>query len=397
MSKEVKVFWGVVVLATVIIIMTLARMPSGSPTTGNSTAPAEGPLTVGVIIPLTGDDASYGIPINRAGQLAVDEINAAGGIAGKQIKVALEDGKCDGKEATSAAQKLINVDQVKVIMGGLCSSETLAIAPLAETAKVLVLSPASSSPDISSAGDFIFRTYASDATAGVVAADYAYNKMSAKKVAVISETKDYAQGLRKVFKEKFAALGGTVVADETYNTSATDFRTQILKIKTAAPDVVYIVPQTPSPGILILKQLTAGGVSAKRLTAEVLLGRNVVPENKMAMEGLIGIEAWFDEKSEMASTMLAKYQTKYSEAPQFPSMMANMYSQFYLLKEAIEKTGGLDTEKIRDYLYGVRDWKHALGSLTFDKNGDPVGLPYSIKQVTAGELKELEIYRPAVQ
>ena len=394
MTKGVKVFWGVIALAALILIVMLARTPS-SPGPAASTLPA-GPITVGVVMPLTGDGASYGIPINRAGDMAVEEINAAGGIAGQQIKVVLEDGKCDGKEATGAAQKLINVDQVKVIMGGVCSSETLAMAPLAEAAKVLVISPGSSSPDITAAGDFIFRTYASDAAAGAVAGEYGYNKMGAKKAAIISETKDYAQGLRKVFKEKFTALGGTIVADETYNTGDTDMRTQILKIKTAAPDLVYLVPQTPAPGVLLLKQLAVSGVTAKRLTAEVLLGRNVVSDNATVMEGLIGIETWFDEKGDLAATMLAKYKTKYGEDPQFPAMMANMYSQFYLLKAAVEAVG-LDADKIKDYFYGVKEWSHALGSLTFDANGDPVGLPYSVKQVTGGELKELEVYRPAVQ
>lgn len=395
MTKGVKIFWSVIALAALILIITFARNSSSGQS--SSSALPEGPITVGVVVPLTGDWTSYGVPINRAGELAVEEINAAGGIAGRQIKVILEDGKCDGKEATSAAQKLINVDQVKVIFGGVCSSETLAMAPLAETAKVIIISPASSNPDITTVGDFIFRTYASDATAGVVGAEYAYNKMSARKVAIISETKDYAQGLRRVFKEKFAALGGEIGADETYNTGDTDMRTQILKIKTANPEVIYVVPQTFAPGVLILKQLAANGVSAKLLTAEVLMGRNVVSENVATMEGLTGIEAWFDEQGELVAKMLATYKTKYNEDPPFPSMMANLYSQFYLLKEAIEKTGGLDTEKIRDFLYGVKDWKHALGTLTLDKNGDPVGLPYSIKLVENGALKELEVYSPAVE
>ena len=394
MSKGAKLFWGLVVLAILIIIVALARTPSGS---GPATALPEGPITLGAIVPLTGDGAAYGIPIQRAGQIALDEINAAGGINGHPVKVVWEDGKCEGKETTSAAQKLINIDQVKIILGGVCSSENLAMADLINPAKVLVISPSATSPDITlKGGDFMFRTSPSDAAAGAVAADYAYKKLGAKKAAVISETKDYAQGLRRVFSENFKALGGAVVADETYNTGDTDMRTQILKIKTAAPEVIYLVPQTPSPGVLILKQLKAQGVAAKLLTAEVMIGRNVVAENKTNMEGLTGIENWFDEKGELASKFLATYKDKYKEDAPFPSFMSNMYSQFYLLKEGIEKAG-LDTEKLRDWLYGLKDWKHALGSLTFDKNGDPVGLPYSVKQVKSGELKELEVYRPAVQ
>lgn len=394
MSKGAKLFWGLVVLAILIIIVALARTPSGG---GPTAKLPEGPITIGAVVPLTGDGAAYGIPIQRAGQIALEEINAAGGISGHELKVVWEDGKCEGKEATSAAQKLINIDQVKVIFGGVCSSENLAMADLINPAKVLVISPSATNPDITlKGGDFMFRTSPSDAAAGSVAADYAYKKLEAKKSAVISETKDYAQGLRRVFTENFKALGGEIVADETYNTGDTDMRTQILKIKTAAPEVIYIVPQTPSPGVLILKQLKAQGVEAKLLTAEVMIGRNVVAENKKNMEGLVGIENWFDEKGDLAAKFLAKYKEQYKEDPAFPSFMSNMYSMFYLLKEGVEKQG-LDTEKLRDWLYGLKDWKHALGSLTLDKNGDPVGLPYSVKKVEGGELKELEVYRPSVQ
>lgn len=393
MTKGVKVFWAVVALAIIIVIVALSRTPSSGPSGSMSGA---GPLTIGAVVPLTGDGASYGIPIRRAGEIAVEEINAAGGISGRQLKVVWEDGKCEGKEATSAAQKLINVDQVPVIFGGVCSSETLAMAPLAEAAKVLVMSPSATSPDITGAGDFIFRTAPSDAAAGAVAAEYAYNKLGAKKAAVISQTTDYAQGLRKVFTVRFAELGGEIVADETYNAGDTDMRTQILKVQTGAPEVIYLLPQAESSGVLLLKQLTANGVEAKRITAEVMIGRNTVAENKTDMEGLVGIEGWFDEKGDLASAMLAKYKTQYNEDPPFPQFMSNMYSQFFMLKQGVE-AHGVNTEALRDWFYGLKDWKHALGSLTFDKNGEPVGLPYSVKQVTSGELKELEVYRPSVQ
>ncbi len=217
--------------------------------------------------------------------------------------------------------------------------------------------------------------------------------MGARKAAVISEVKDYAQGLRRVFKETFTALGGEVVADETYNTGDTDMRTQILKVKNSNPDVIYVVPQTPSPGVLVLKQLTANGVAAKRLTAEVMMGRSVVSENATDMEGLTGVELWFNEQDEQAAAMLAKYKERYNEDPPFPVFMATMYSQFYLMKEGIE-AHGLNAEALRDWLYGVKGWQHALGTLTFDQYGDPVGLPYSVKLVENGALKELEVYTP---
>lgn len=393
MSKGTKTFWAavmiVVVVAVVYALQQKGKTP-GAPATGAATL--SGPVKIGGMIPLTGEGAAYGTPIQRAGLLALEEINAAGGIGGQKVEVVWEDSKCDSREGASAAQRLVNVSGVKYIFGGVCSSETLAASPITEPAKVLVISPSATSPDVTTAGDFVFRLSPSDAFAGRIGAEYAYNKMYGKKAAVISETKDYTQGLRKVFTERFKELGGEIVADETYNTGSTDFRTQILKVKQANPDVVYVVPQAPASGILILKQMAEQKVGAKLLTAEVLVGRDVVKENAKLMEGLIGIEPYFDETAPKSAAFVSAYKAKYNEELAFPAFQANMYAQFYLLKEAIEKVGD-STEKVRDFLYGVKDWEYAGGKLTFDKNGDPLA-EYSVKQAQNGEVKEIEVVKP---
>src|SRR3989344_5679165 len=174
-------------------------------------AQAQGTYKIGVMYPLTGDGASYGLPIQRTTRIAVDEINAQGGVNGRKLEVIYEDSKCNPKDGNAAAQKLVNLDKVKVIIGGVCSGETLGAAPITEAAKVVLISPSATNPDITNAGDFVFRLAPSDAFAGVVASDYAFNGMDARNAAVISESTDYAQGLRKVFKEEFVKLGGKIV------------------------------------------------------------------------------------------------------------------------------------------------------------------------------------------
>ena len=121
--------------------------------------------------------------------------------------------------------------------------------------------------------------------------------MKAKKAAVISESTDYAQGLKRVFKENFEKLGGEVFADETYNPEDTEFRTQVTKVKATNPDVIYIVPQTPQKGVLLIKQIKEAGLKQQLLTAEVIIGRNIVKENAADFEGLIGVEQKFDDKA----------------------------------------------------------------------------------------------------
>ncbi len=391
MSKITKLFWSVVVvvIGAGILYWLIVPKPTNGPTT---TVAPQGTLKIGAVIPLTGDGAAYGLPIQRAASLAINEINLAGGVKGQSMEIIWEDGKCDAKEATSAARKLVTVDGVKVILGGVCSSETLAMAPVTESEKVIVLSPSSTSPDITTAGDFLFRTAPSDALAGRVAAEYASKTWNAKKAPILSETKDYTKGLRRVLKEVFINRRGTVVADELYNTGDTNFRSQLLKIKAANPDVVYLLPQTPAPGGLLLKQLNDIGLKTKLLTAEVLIGRDVVKEQGKTMEGLVGIEQYFDENGERAQKFLKTYKETYSEAPPFPAFMANMYSQVYLVKEALEQFGQ-DTEKMRDYFLGLKGWEGALGTLTFDGNGDPLSA-YAVKKIEGGKLVDLEVYTP---
>ena len=338
-----------------------------------------GTYKIGVMYPLTGDAAAYGLSFQKTTKFAADEINAKGGVNGRKLELIYEDSKCNPKEGNAAAQKLVNIDKVKVIIGGACSGETMGAAPITEQNKVILISPSATSPDVTKAGDFVFRVAPSDAFAGIVASDYAFKDLNAKKAAIISETTDYAQGLRKVFKENFAKLGGEIVADETYNQEDTDFRTQVTKVKAANPDVVYLLPQAPAKGILLVKQLKEAGFNKQLLTAEVIIGRNVIKENGAEMEGLIGVEQKFDEKNPKAAALMAKYREQAKEEPPFPGYMSGAYDIVYLLADAIGKNG-YDSEKIRDYLYAVKDYDGAVGKITIDENGDPI-MEYSILQV----------------
>ncbi|MBI3035581.1 ABC transporter substrate-binding protein [Candidatus Woesearchaeota archaeon] len=347
-----------------------------------------GSYKIGVMLPLTGDAAAYGLSEQRGIKIALDEINSKGGVNGKKLEAIYEDSKCNPKDGNAAAQKLVNVDKVKVIVGGACSGETLGAAPITEANKVILISPTASSPDVTNAGDFVFRTYPTDAYAGIIAANYAYIELKARKAALVTESTDYAQGLRKVFKENFAKLGGEVVADETYNPDDTDFRTQVTKVKSTDADLIYIVPQTPVKGLLLLKQIKELGLTQPLLTAEVLIGKKIVIDNPTELEGLYGVEFKFDEKTPKAAALLLEYKRISGEEPEFPSFIATAYDAVQLIADAIGQQG-YDSEKIRDYLYAVKDYNGAAGKITMDENGDPI-MEYSVKKIKNGELIILE-------
>lgn len=363
-----------------------------TPSDGEKAAIPDDVLKLGVILPLSGDAAVYGENELNGIQIAVDEINAAGGVDGAQIALVVEDGKCNPEGGAAAGNKLVNVDQVDFIIGGACSGETLAFATLTNAEQVLSISPSATSPAVSSAGEYVFRTAPSDALAGAIAAEYAYNELGAKTAAIIYETTDYAQGLEATFKETFMVLGGEVVIDEGFATGDKDYTAQVLKTKNKSPEVIYVVPQTPASGVLVVKQLKANGVTGMVLTAEVLASEAILTENGSDLEGVTAIEPYYDQTSAKAAAFLASYQAKHQVAPEFPFFTAGAYSDVYLLKEAIEMVG-YDSTKVAAYLTALKNWEGALGTISFDANGDVV-TSYAIKKADSGTYMMVKVVSP---
>jgi branched-chain amino acid transport system substrate-binding protein len=283
MNKPTKIIlWLVVAIIVIVgIWYGVSRKPT-APTTKE-------PIKIGFIGPLSGDASSYGIPIKNAISLAVEEINNTGGINGRKIEIVYEDGKCTGKDAVSAAQKLINIDKVKIIIGTVCSGELLAIAPITEPAKVLLLSPSASSPDITHAGDFIFRNNPSDADGGKALAKLVREKYT--KAAIISENTDYAQALARVFVEHFRSLGGEVVAQENFDPGTKDFRSILTKIKASNPQALVVNPQTEIAGGLIVKQAREIGITIPLYGTVVLAGTKAIETAGEYAEGMLVIDA----------------------------------------------------------------------------------------------------------
>lgn len=398
--KSSNLWWGLGALAVIVVgYLVLSQKPTTPSTTLPTPAKPEvvvktenTPYNLGVIFPLTGDMATAGLPMQKAVKLAVDRLNAQAG-TGKKINVIFEDGKCNGEDAATAAQKLINIDHVSAIIGGTCSGETLGFAPIANEKKVIVISPSATSPDISTkGGPYIYRFAPSDALAGKVAAAYAINDLNFKRAAVISENTDYAQGLRKTFVTSFKLLGGEVVVDEAYNTGVTDFRTQALKIKNANVDVIYVIPQSAAPGLNILKALSDQQIKAKRLTAEAMLSRDAAKENANVMEGLVGFEAFFQEDAPAAQEFIQAYKDVYHEELAYPFYMSNSYSEVFLLKDLLDKNNG-DTEKVRDALDRLKHWTGGSSSdVSLDESGDIQWRTYAVKEVKDGKIDSVRTF-----
>jgi branched-chain amino acid transport system substrate-binding protein len=349
-------------------------------------------VIVGFIQPLSSPAVSYGTSELRAIQIAIEEINAAGGVLnGKELKLETQDGICDQGAAGTAAKKLIA--STKLIIGGICPEETLAAATVTDALQALFISPGAADQKVSAAGDFVFQTYPSDANAASIAAKYAYESLQVKKAALITELTDHTGALREAYSRAFTDLGGRLVADETFQSQGTDFQTQILKIKSLKPDLIFVVSDTVAPGILLFKQMREIGIpKAKFMTTMALLDSHITSENAAALEGVMSVEPMVDwDTNPKAVAFREAHRAKFGSDPGM--FAANAYDAVYLIRDAIEATQSANPIKIKNWLYTVRDWDGAAGNITIDANGDPV-MSEHVREVKAGEVIDLGAYTP---
>lgn len=337
------------------------------------------PIKIGFIGPLTGDAANIGQNAKAAVEIAVSEVNATGGINGRTLEVIYEDGKCNGKDASNAASKLINVDKVPVIFGGACSGETSSFTGAAEQAKVAVLSYCSSAPAITQAGDYIFRDYPSDLYQGAFGADYIYTKLGKKKVAVLFVKSDWGVGIKDVFIENFKKLGGTIVAEEGYEQTARDLRSNLTKIKAANPETVYFLGYTEAsiPGIKQAKEL---GLKAALFGGDAWDDSKIWTEVGTAGEGamysvvsaLLNEKFKTDMKAKVGSDEIAVCTpTAYDGLKILAGVLGKVEANGEAIKNELYKTvyaGGVSSAEIR-----------------FDQNGDLVGANFVVKTVKDGK------------
>lgn len=339
-------------------------------------------VVIGMIGPLTGDISSYGQDILHGAQMAMEEINAAGGINGKKITLIAEDGKCAGGDAASAAQKLVNVDKVIAILGGQCSGETLAAAPIAEAGKVVLLSSFSSSPEVTKAGTYVFRNYPSDALK-TKAMSALFAKRGYKTVATIGENTDFSVAFLASLKKDLPA--GAVTFEEMVEPGTKDFRSLVTRLKGEEFDVfVANANQTAVMGELI-KQVREAGITQPIVSHDVADSADVV-----AAVGELGTDVFainvptVGQGTPFETAFIAKYGAPKSAI----SSAAFAYDDMMILAEGL-KTAKTGTE-LRDWLDALPSYTGIVGTVGFDANGDVTGVPYALKTFKDGKSVTLE-------
>ena len=338
------------------------------------------PFRIGVMESLTGAGETYGNVAVRAKQMALDEINAAGGINGRRLEFIVEDSQCSAKEAVSAYRKLTDVDGVKIILGTSCSGAMLGVAPLAEADGVILFSGLASNPDIANAGDYIFRTQISDIEVGIGTGNLLWED-GVRKLATITETTDYAEGVRRTTVAQFTKRGGQVVSQESYSSDVTDFRTQLSKLFDADPDALHLAPQSEIAAGVIIKQARELGYTGPIYAETVSVGTTALEIAGESATGMKAITADLHPDNAKAQEVLANFRERYDYIT-LPWHLGSAYDNVYIAAECLKQTGDdQDADGFRDCLYAIT-WSGAIGdNYSFDANGEVVGLSRWVVEV----------------
>lgn len=335
------------------------------PATGMGDLPV---VKIGLISPLTGPLAPFAS--SEGTILAIEELNAAGGIGGRKIELIIEDGKCQGSAAAAAAQKLVAVDGVKYILGGQCSIETLAIAPILNKARVVTIASTSSSPEISEAGPYIFRTSASSLKQGVVLAEYAYSKAGYRNVSMLSEETPYAEPITASFQREFLRLGGKLKGIKYFNSATADFRSLLAPIGVDKSEALVIVAQSIPLAAQVVRQLSEIKLDLPLLGSETTGNvPSTWPQYSSLFEGMVFAQPDYQLTGPLAVGMIGRYNKRFGGTGLKYPYQAEAYDAANILVKTIERCGD-DVELVRQCLEALKDFPGVTGKISFDENGD---------------------------
>ena len=349
-------------------------------------------VKIGGIAPLSGAVAVYGVECKNGIDLAVEEINAAGGINGKKVEFVCEDDEGSPDKTVNAFKKLITKDGVKLVIGSLTSGCTQAVTTLSQASKVVQIAPAATAPAITDAGNYVFRACFIDPFQGTVGGKFAFDSLKAKNAAILYDVgNDYSVGLQENFVKAFETAGGKIVAVESYSTGDKDFNAQLTKIKNANPDVVYL-PDYYGTVALIAKQLRAQGIKAPIVGADGWDGLTANAGDEV-LNGFYSNHYAEDSTEPAVQKFVNAFKEKYNKAPN--SFAALGYDSMYMLKDAIVKAGTTDSSKVRAALEET-DADYVTGHLTFDSKRNPVKSAVMIELVKGKDGKITTAYKTTV-
>ncbi len=334
-------------------------------------------IVIGAALPLSGDGAPYGEAAMNAITLAVNKFNEQGGINGKNVRVVYEDTKLSPLESLNAVRKLISINKVPVVIGPMSSSEVETVLPFAEKKNVIIVSPAATDHKLSGRSEFFFRTIVHDTYEGQVMADFIYNKLGIKKLIVFYMKSAGPEGMSVSLMENFEKLGGRITLIETFEQDATDFRTQLTKIKGNNADAIFFAGFAKETGRMLL-QAKELGLDKHIFAHQTAESPEVIDIAGEAANGVIFASSQLPpEESNAIKLFHDSYKAKFGTEPQ--NYAANTYDAAMIVLNSIKKYGYNYKEILRG-LNELQNYEGASGNFTMTDGGDVVG-PMVIKKI----------------
>jgi branched-chain amino acid transport system substrate-binding protein len=352
---------------------------------GCVTARAQDTIKIGEYASLTGKDATFGQSQHKGIVLGIEELNAAGGVLGKKLELAYEDNQTKSGESATAARKLLSREKVIALLGEVTSSRSLEVAPIAQAAKVPMISPGATNPDVTKKGDYIFRICFIDDFQGTVMAKFAKDDLKAKRVGILTSVSSaYSVGLTKYFKETFLANGGTVVAEQRYNEGDKDFRAQLTAIKAAKADAIF-VPGYYTEAALVARQARSLGITEPLFGGDGWESEKLLEIGGDALDGTYYSTHFTPENKEPGiARFVAKFKARWkNETPDAYAALG--YDAIYILAAAIKRAGTTEGPKLRDAIAATKNFSGASGVTTINASRD-ADKPATIIAVKGGKL-----------
>jgi branched-chain amino acid transport system substrate-binding protein len=324
-------------------------------------------IVVGEFASLTGGTATFGRSSHAGVELAVDEVNAAGGVLGKKLRVVVEDDQSKPEEARTAVLKLLKQDRAVAVLGEVASSRSLAAAPECQRAGVPMISPGSTNPKVTQVGDYIFRACFIDPFQGSTMAKFAHDSLNVKSAAILRDVKnDYSVGLADFFRETFVKLGGKITADESYSEGDIDFKAQLTAIKPSQPEAIFIPGYYTEVG-LIARQARELGITVPLLGGDGWDSPRTVEIGGAAINGgYFSSHYAADDPNPKVQDFIRKYRERYGEVPDAMAVLG--YDATQMLADAMRRAGTTEGKALRDAIASTKGLAGVSGSITIDEN-----------------------------
>jgi branched-chain amino acid transport system substrate-binding protein len=355
-------------MATVLAALAL----TGCTKPGVEEATATDTIRIGEFASLTGKEATFGTSSHEGTMLAIEEINAAGGVLGRQLELFFEDNRSTQGESSTIAKKLINSDRVVALLGEVASGRSLEVAPLAQSSRIPMISPSSTNPEVTRVGDYVFRVCFTDPFQGRLLATFARDSLKAKKIAIFSDVASaYSVGLAQYVREPWVAGGGEVVSEQKYTGGDKDFKAQLTVIKNARPDAILVPGYYTDVGLIVAQARQLG------ITVPLFGGDGWEAPELIEIAGADNLVGTYYSthfspartEEPLAQKFVAAYKARYNG--KVPDAMAALgYDSALVLADAMRRAGTTDGPALRDALAATKDFPGATGLTTLDANRD---------------------------